>query len=178
MRTWRSVILACAAALALAPVAQAAPKIGQPAPDFSVTTFGGKTVQLSDLKGDVIVLNFWATWCAPCRQELPILEALFQAYSKYGLQVLAVASEDSVPENKLRPLASKLTIPFVKRIKGPYRQLDGVPTNYIIDRSGKLVYAKAGAFDVDSFNAVVVPLLREPIPAPAGTPPSTSAAAP
>lgn len=164
---WSAAVVAAVAALALAGAAEAAPKVGQPAPDFTVTTFGGRTVRLADLKGNVILLNFWATWCAPCRVELPLLEGAFQAYNKYGFQVLAVASEDSVPEKKLRPLAAQLTIPFVKRMKGPYRDLGAVPTNYVIDRSGKLVYAKAGALDLDTLNAIVVPLLREPVPAPA-----------
>ncbi len=156
--------LISAAALAIAGAAHGAPKVGKPAPDFTVTTFGGRTVKLADLKGDVIILNFWATWCGPCRRELPFLEAAFRAYSKNGLQVLAVATEDSVPEYQLRPLAAKLTIPFIKHLKGPYFQLDAVPTNYIIDRSGQLVYAKAEAFDQQSFDAIVFPLLKQPIP--------------
>jgi len=163
---WSAAVIG-AAALGLASAAHAGPKVGQPAPDFTVTTYGGRTVRMADLKGDVILLNFWATWCAPCRVELPLLEGAFQAYNKYGFQVLAVASEDSVPENKLRPLAAQLTIPFVKRMKGPYHDLGGVPTNYIIDRSGKLVYAKAGALDLDTLNEIVVPLLKEAAPAPA-----------
>ncbi|MEO7026372.1 MAG: TlpA disulfide reductase family protein [Caulobacteraceae bacterium] len=168
MAHWKlaSLALTCLAAWVFAPAASAAPKVGQPAPDFSVTTFGGRTVKMADLKGDVIVLNFWATWCGPCRRELPLLEQLFQAYNKFGFQVLAIATEDSLPQSQLRPLASKLTIPFVRRLRGPYRQLDGLPTNYVIDRSGKLVYARAGAFDIDSFNAIVIPLLKQPIPAP------------
>jgi peroxiredoxin len=166
-------ILAGVAAVTLAGAAQAGPKVGKPAPDFTVTTFGGRTVHMADLKGDVILLNFWATWCAPCRVELPMLEGAFQAYSKYGFQVLAVATEDSLPEKKLRPLAAQLTIPLVKHMKGPYHDLRAVPTSYIIDRSGKLVYAKAGALDLQTLNAIVVPLLKEPIP----TPPEPSAAA-
>jgi peroxiredoxin len=149
-------------------------KVGQPAPDFTATTFGGRTVKLSDLKGDVIVLNFWATWCGPCRRELPTLEAAFEAYNKYGFQVLAIATEDSVPEDKLRPLASHLMIPLIKRMKGPYHDLDAVPTNYIIDRSGTLVYAKAAAFDLDSLNEIVIPLLKAPVP-PAPEPAPTTA---
>ena len=183
MRGARSIIAAAAgvAAWALASTASAALKVGQPAPDFTVTTFGGRTVKMADLQGDVIILNFWATWCGPCRRELPLLEQYFRAYNKYGFQVLAVATEDSVPESKLRPLAAQLTIPMVKRLKGPYHQMEGVPTNYVIDRSGKLVYAKAAAFDLDDLNAIVIPLLQAPIPeppAPAAPPASTAAQKP
>jgi hypothetical protein len=116
---------------------------------------------------------------------LPLLEAAFRAYNKYGFQVLAVATEDSVPESQLKPLAAKLTIPFVKHIKGPYYDLGAVPTNYIIDRSGKLVYAEAAAFDPNSLTDIIVPLLKQPIPddpsapsAPAPAPPPAPAAAP
>src|SRR5580692_3179797 len=130
MRVWG--LAAAAVALGVAGGAQAAPKVGQPAPDFTVTTFGGKTVKLADLKGDVIILNFWATWCGPCRNELPLLEAYFRIEADSGFQVLAVATEDSVSDAQLKPLAAKLTIPFVKRMRGPYHELDGVPTNYVI----------------------------------------------
>ena len=174
MRDWRTAVAVLAAAWTLAGAVQAAPKVGQPAPDFSVTTFGGRTVRMADLKWDVIILNFWATWCGPCREELPFLEQAFESYGKYGFQVLAVATQDSVPASELRPLAAKLRIPFVKSLRGPYRQMTGVPTNYVIDRSGKLVYAQAGAFDMDSFNAIVIPLLKEPIPEP---PPADAAPA-
>jgi peroxiredoxin len=185
MSVWRWVAAVALSAWFVAGEAWAGPKVGQPAPDFTVTTFGGHTVKLADLKGDVIILNFWATWCAPCRKELPLLEAAFRAYNKYGFQVLAVATEDSVPESRLKPLAAKLTIPFVKHIKGPYYDLGAVPTNYIIDRSGKLVYAEAAAFDPNSLTDIIVPLLKQPIPddpsapsAPAPAPPPAPAAAP
>lgn len=159
-----TVAVSVAALCAFAGSALAALKVGQQAPNFTVTTFGGRTVKLADLKGDVIILNFWATWCAPCRRELPLLEQYFETYSAYGFQVLAVATEDSVPEAKLRPLAATLRIPFVKRLKGPYHDVGALPTNYVIDRSGKIVYAQAAVFDVDALNALIIPLLKEPIP--------------
>ena len=179
MPGWKSTITAAAgvAAWALASTASAVPKVGQPAPDFTVTTFSGRTVKMADLQGDVIILNFWATWCGPCRRELPLLEGYFRAYSQYGFQVLAVATEDSVPQDKLRPLAAQLSIPLVKRLKEPYHQMEGVPTNYIIDRTGKLVYAKAAAFGLDDLNAIVIPLLNAPIPEPPppAAPPASTA---
>ncbi len=180
MKGWRSWSVAFVAAFAVAGGTHAAPRVGEPAPDFSVTTFGGRQVKLADLKGDVIILNFWATWCTPCRQELPLLEAYFEANSQYGFQVLAIATEGSVPESKLKPLAAALRIPLVRRLSGPYHDLGAIPTNYIIDRTGKLVYAKAAAFDLDDLNTIVLPLLKEPIPPsaePTGAPQSQQTSA-
>lgn len=164
MKTW-VLIAAVAASLLFAGGATAAtPKIGQPAPDFQVDTFDGQHMKLSDFKGQVVILNFWATWCAPCRKELPTLDAYYRLRKDYGLTVLAVATEDSVPDSFLKPLAKVVAFPMVKRMRGPYRVMKGVPTNYVIDRSGVLRYAKADAFDLNKLNALLGPLLSEPAP--------------
>jgi peroxiredoxin len=140
--------------------------VGQPAPDFKATTLDGKSLSLADFKGQVLVINFWATWCAPCKAELPLLEAYYHARGAYGLRVIAIATEYSLPPEKLKPIAEHLTLSMIRHFDGNYRVLGGMPTNYVIDRAGIVRYAKADAFNLDSLNALLVPLLNEPATAP------------
>ena len=153
------------AALAIAsPVEAHSPKVGQPAPDFALTLVDGSKVSLADLRGQVVVINFWATWCVPCKKELPLLDAYYKIQKKFGLRVFAATTEDSAPEQKLHDLFAVMTIQPVHHVKGPYAPMVGVPTNYVIDRAGVVRYAKAGAFDLDTLNDVLLPLLREKAP--------------
>jgi cytochrome c biogenesis protein CcmG/thiol:disulfide interchange protein DsbE len=144
--------------------APAAVKVGERAPDFELTMIDGSKVRSADLHGQVVVLNFWATWCGPCKAELPLLDAYYRVRKANGLRVFAVATEDSLPAFKLKPLFAAMAIPSARRIKGPFAVMSALPTNYIIDRAGIVRYAKAGAFDLDEFNTLLVPLLREPAP--------------
>jgi cytochrome c biogenesis protein CcmG, thiol:disulfide interchange protein DsbE len=144
---------------------EARTKVGEPAPAFRATTFEGAKVDLESYKGDVLVINIWATWCGPCKKELPLLDSYLRATSKYGLKVLAITTEDSAPNSYLKPLQKLLAFPLVKGFRGSYRAIDGaVPSNFVIDRNGVLRYAKAGAFDLDTLNEILVPLLKEPRP--------------
>ncbi|WEK00289.1 MAG: redoxin domain-containing protein [Candidatus Sphingomonas phytovorans] len=143
------------------------PRVGEPAPDFELTLVDGSKVSLDQLRGQVVVLNFWATWCVPCREELPLLDRYYELQQKAGLRVFAIATEDSIPLYKMKKLFEVMHMPSAKKIKGPYSILEGVPTNYIIDRSGRIRYAKAAAFDLEALNRTIIPLLKEPTPAPA-----------
>jgi cytochrome c biogenesis protein CcmG/thiol:disulfide interchange protein DsbE len=137
------------------------PIVGQPAPDFSVTSFGGTQLSLADFAGQVLVINFWATWCTPCKKELPLLDSYFAIQQAHGLRIVAVTTEDSAPLKSLKPLAALVRFPMARLMRGPYRVMTGVPTNYVIDRRGIVRYARAGAFDLNALNEILVPLLRE-----------------
>jgi cytochrome c biogenesis protein CcmG, thiol:disulfide interchange protein DsbE len=145
------------------------PKVGAPAPDFTLTEMDGTKVSLADLRGKVVVINFWATWCGPCKRELPTLDAYYDHMKQHGLRVFAATTEDSLQPYQLKKLFAVMHIPAVRKMHGPYGDVTAVPTNYVIDRSGNIRYAKAGAFDLDSLNSVLVPLLNEPAP-PGSTP--------
>ncbi len=143
----------------------AKPIIGGQAPDMTLTLINGESISLADLRGQVVVLNFWATWCAPCKKELPLLDRYYEIQKPRGLRVFAITTEDSVPTFKLKKLFEVMKIPPVRKISGPYKVLGALPTNYVIDRSGRIRYAAASAWDLDELNKVLVPLLKEPAPA-------------
>jgi peroxiredoxin len=155
--------------IALLSIGAREPRVGQPAPEFQLTLVDGSKVSLDQLKGDVVVLNFWATWCGPCRQELPLLDTYYTLQQKAGLKVFAVTTEDSLPLYQLKKLFAVMHIPAVRHLRGPYDTLGAVPTNFVIDRNGIVRYAKADAFTLDELNTILVPLLREPAPATAAT---------
>ncbi len=153
-------LVSCATA---APASGAPWAIGHPAPPFSATLLDGTRLSSADLKGQVVVVNFWATWCVPCKAELPRLDAFYRRNREAGLRVIAVTTEDSVPADRLKPLAALLTLPLVRRFHGSYAPIDGkVPTNFVIDRAGIVRYAAPGAFTLDALNELLIPLLKEP----------------
>ena len=161
----RNLLIAGALALAISTSpATAALKVGKPAPDTTMRLVDGSSVKLSSLRGQVVVLNYWATWCVPCRVELPMLDKYYRIQGKHGLKVYAVATEDSVPASKMKPLFNALAISPVRSIGGTYKNFDAVPTNIVIDRAGIVRYAKSGAFDLQDMNEIIVPLLQEPAP--------------
>lgn len=125
----------------------AAPEVGQPAPDFALDTPAGETVRLSELQGKPVVLNFWATWCGPCRAEMPELQALQDDRGPKGLQVIAVDIQES-PE-AVQEFRQSLGINFPTPIDadGAVTRnylVRGVPTTLIIDREGIIRHINVG----------------------------------
>ncbi|MBW8880131.1 MAG: TlpA family protein disulfide reductase [Asticcacaulis sp.] len=158
--------LAAAAALPFASPALAGATIGKLAPKFTLTTFDHRKVKSSDLAGEVVVLNYWAVWCGPCKHELPELDAYVRKRGTDAPRIFAVTVDNAVSDSQLKPLAKILSFPLVTRIDSmSYGPIDGaVPSTYVIDRAGVLRYGQAAAFTYASFDRLITPLLNEPRP--------------
>ena len=114
---------------------------GSNAPQFSLPGISGDRVSLADFKGKTVVLNFWATWCPPCIEELPSLEALYRQNKDKGFIVLAVASRDDADAVREMKEKSRLTMPVVLDEDGAVAnryKATGFPETFIIDREGKI----------------------------------------
>ncbi|HET9088465.1 MAG TPA: TlpA disulfide reductase family protein [Acidobacteriaceae bacterium] len=121
---------------------------GKPAPEFTLKTPDGKTVSLADYKGKAVLLNFWATWCGPCKLEMPWLIELQKKYAAQGFTVLGV-SEDDGPAKQVADFASKMGIdyPIVisdDKLNKAYGGVDYLPTSYYIGRDGKIAIETGG----------------------------------
>jgi peroxiredoxin len=109
--------------------------------DFTLNALDGKSWTLKELRGKVVVLNFWATWCPPCRKEMPDLQGLYQQFANQGLVILAISDEDA---GKVKPFISerKITYPILLdpgRKVNELFQIEGIPKTFVYDRNGKLV---------------------------------------
>lgn len=146
---------------------QSAPSVaGQTAvaPEWSLKDMDGKTVGSADFKGKVVILDFWATWCGPCRAEIPNFIALQKQYAKQGLVVIG-ASVDEGGADVVKPFARKLGInyPVVladEKTQQAFGGIEAVPTTFIIDREGRIVKEHMGFADKDEFENEIKPLLN------------------
>ncbi|MGB6605701.1 MAG: TlpA disulfide reductase family protein [Steroidobacteraceae bacterium] len=133
-------IPALLAALSIALPALADPT-GQPAPQFTLGARSGHDVSLAQYKGDVVMLNFWASWCGPCRQEMPLLESIYEKYNKLGFVLLGVNVEpDSNAANdwlKATPVSFPILYDKESKVSRLY-DVEGMPSTVIIDRAGRV----------------------------------------
>ena len=115
--------------------------VGKPAPDFTLVDLNGNTWTLSELKGQVVFVNFWATWCPPCREEMPSMQRLYTMLPKDKFKMLAILNKDDPALAKNFAAKFGITMPILNDPDnkiGPKYGLTGVPETYIVDKQGVL----------------------------------------
>jgi thiol-disulfide isomerase/thioredoxin len=132
--------------------------------DFTVKDMNGQSVALSSFKGKVIVLDFWATWCPPCKAEIPGFVELQKEYGDKGLQIVGVSVDDTV--DKLSPFAAefKMNYPVLvgldrDDLQDAYGPMWGIPTTYLISRDGKICRKHSGLVGKDRYEQDIKALL-------------------
>lgn len=133
------------------------------APDFTLPKFKGGQFTLSSLKGKVIILDFWATWCGPCRMEIPGFIKLYEKYKDSGLEIVGVALDRS-GERAVGPFAKQYGINYIivfggREITQKYGGIPGIPTTFIIDRKGNIAGKHIGYAPKEAFEEVIKKLL-------------------
>ena len=141
--------------------ARAAPEIGEAAPALVVNALDGRTFDLAKLRGKVVLVNYWATWCAPCRKEMPKLDAFYKRYHARGLEIIGISIDFERDFEKARKAAQAVTYPtaVVKAIADDgFGIPKGVPITWIIDVDGKVRDMFIDVRD-ELLNGIVVSLL-------------------
>ncbi len=121
---------------------------GKPAPEFKLKTIDGREVSLSDYRGKVVLINFWATWCPPCKEEMPLFESVYRKYKDRGFEILAVSTDTDI--DVVKKFVGEYKLSFVvlyddKNIASLYN-VQGLPTSFLVDREGKIVKVRLGKY--------------------------------
>ena len=141
--------------------------VGRMAPPISLTTLSGKQIDLRDLRGKVVILTFWATWCGPCREELPLLSRYASEHVRQGLVVLGFSLDEPEQLDQVRAVANTLSFP-VGLLGDPhvpgYGRIWHLPVSFTIDRDGRLVddgwKDRQPVWTTDRLDKIVTPLLE------------------
>lgn len=138
------------------------------APSWQVTTLDGRKIASDDLKGKVVLVHFWATWCPPCREEMPVLQAFYQRHAKEGLEIVAISLDDDADRSKVKDFTRSDSFPVAMAGEA---KVDGfgrvwvLPLSFLIDRKGvvrKSDWTGEEKIDPASLDRLVLPLLAEP----------------
>lgn len=154
--------------LALAPAVSHA--LGEVAPNFTLRDINNQNVNLADFKGKVVLLNFWATWCQPCKMEQSKLEPMYQELKGKGFEILAISADDARSSSKVKPdvmksgLTFKVLLDPQTSVVSQYNPSKTLPYNVLIDRQGKVRYVHQGYNPGDevALRAEIEALLAEP----------------
>ncbi len=147
------------------------PLKGKPAPAFTLVNLEGKKVSLSDYKGRPVIVNFWATWCAPCKLEMPWFQEFRSKYSGQGFEILGIA-EDEAPKDEIEKTAKKVNVTYPilltdGKVAPAYGGVDSLPESFYIDRNGVVVSETVGLASKDEVEAKIKELVEAKSAAPA-----------
>lgn len=137
------------------------PLLGKPAPDFTLVNLQGKKVSLKDFKGHPLLLNFWGTYCDPCKIEMPWLEEFQKKYSSQGFEVVGVTYDAEVGRDKIAASTRQLGVTYPILLsdsdaeKAYLSDSEVLPMSFYVDRSGKIVQVTAGLGGKDQLEAMV-----------------------
>lgn len=148
----------------------AAPQVGSPAPAYAGVTMSGDSVSLAGLRGKVVLFNVWATWCHPCREEIPALQALYERHRAEGLEVVGVSVDNRGEREGVRRFAGEYGVTYPvwldpeERVASTFRTV-GVPSTFLIGRDGEILWKHLGPVRAD--DPELNRLLAEALAAPA-----------
>lgn len=145
------------------------PLIGKPAPDFTLEDLNGKKVSLSSYKGKAVMINFWATWCGPCKIETPWLVELRNQYAAQGFEILGISTDDidrgdqakfAEDKQEIARFVQRMKMPYPILIEGdklshPYGGLDAMPTSFFVNREGIVIAAQMGITSKDEMEGQI-----------------------
>ena len=167
-RTHIASLLAATALMFTVPNTAAGVAMSGPAPDFTAKTSRGTTLRLSELQGQVVLVNFWASWCGPCLQEMPHLNRLYERYSPAGFVLVGVNIDDDAKVGLEAASRFKIKFPVVldtdKKVSSLYN-MSGMPATIIIDKTGRVRFVhigyKPGSGVEESYERMIKELLRQ-----------------
>jgi thiol-disulfide isomerase/thioredoxin len=137
---WRHLITPCLLLVsAILASAKAAPTMNEAAPELVLTELGGETFDLSKLRGKVVLVNYWATWCAPCKKEMPLLNSFYRRYHEQGLELIGISADRPPDYGRMRNVSRTLAYPTSTMdgiSQNGFGPPEGFPLTYVIDRNG------------------------------------------
>jgi len=156
-------LLVCLVRLSTCDFAWGSPALDQPAPSLTAVELDGQVFDLSKMRGKVVLVNYWATWCGPCKKEMPTLNEFYRRHHSEGLEIIAISTDRPEDYGKMREMSRTLAYPtalFEKVSDNGFGAPEGFPLTYVIDSNG-IVRDKFVEVRKQLLRDVVLPLLRD-----------------
>jgi cytochrome c biogenesis protein CcmG/thiol:disulfide interchange protein DsbE len=165
----RHVLILALAVAAMGGMASASPRVGGPAPGITAKTLDGSAFDLASMRGRVVVINVWATWCTPCRVEMPALNAVYGELHGRGLEMIGLSADKPRDRAKVRQIMAAFSYPAATADQthaGGLTDASSLPITYVVDKMGTIRAVLSGGppLTVASLEKLVTPLMGEPQP--------------